>query len=87
MATQVVAEGAADTTAKSDKGKNNKEAQKSAKLPPCAACKVLADSFTKVIMAVLYHTNFPIFRVPRLIEFENFDRNSRCIYIHAYAFY
>ncbi|XP_066982385.1 cysteine-rich with EGF-like domain protein 2 isoform X2 [Macrobrachium rosenbergii] len=44
----VMAESAGDAT-KTDKGKSNKEAQKAAKLPPCAACKALTDSFKKGI--------------------------------------
>lgn len=31
-----------------DTAKSNKENQKNAKLPPCAACRVLTDSFKKV---------------------------------------
>lgn len=32
----------------SSKNKNNKESLKATKLPPCASCRVLTDSFKKV---------------------------------------
>ena len=42
----------------SDKSNKNKENLKATKLPPCAACRVLIESFTKVSReSVIYMLN------------------------------